>query len=221
MKLSTPALIVIAALLFAGGYATRCWQDRPAAALTAIRDSAAVLDTAAASLDSTIVQHHAGDSAAVAEPQHAARVHQQHAESLGDSVALLQAETDDALRLVATSDTNASRAAAALATERAAEARQAGEYRAAIADKDRAIAAAQAQVFYYRDTALVNMQGQRDKARRLLAEAIAIQTPRSWSTLRRVITAAACVTTGVAAVKGKDVVTLVAGAGCGGSLALR
>lgn len=174
MKLSTAGAGALAVLLFAAGFATRCWTERASAELAPIARGADTLNASADSLDSAIAAGVPGDSAAVAEPERAAGVHLQHAESVGDSVPLLRARTDSALARAAAADTLANLAIAALATERAAQARQVDEMRAGAADLQRGLDSAKAVIL--RVTAQRNeMQRQRDKARRLLRDAIAVQ----------------------------------------------
>jgi len=170
VKLSTAAAALLALLLVGAGYGLRWWQDRPDASIVVSRDS---LTVAAHDTDLSITRRRPGDSAAVAEPLHVAGVHLQHAVSLGDTVPSLQSVTDSALSRVAAADTLASRAIVALATERAAEQRQVSELRATVDAQQQALGAALAQVAYYRDTAVVVLQGQRDAAQKLLDRALA------------------------------------------------
>lgn len=177
MKLSTTATGILALLLLGAGYGLRTWQDRPTVAQRVIQHSADSLQTAGISLDSAIAARHAGDSALVAEPLQRQRVHLQHAESLGDSVAHLQVRTDAAIARAATSDSAREHAMAALGAERMAHQRTVDELRQAVTDG--ALALFNARGIIRQDSVdLVAMRGQRDKAQHLLDQALALKHGR-------------------------------------------
>jgi hypothetical protein len=177
VRLSLAAAGILAALIFGAGFATRVWTERPVAGLAPIARAAESLHTSADSLDTSIDRARPADSAAVAEPERAAGVHLQHAESVGDSVTLLRRRTDSLMTAAADADTLARRAIAALADERAAQQRQADELRAGVAKLQEALDSAKA-VIARRAVQLEAMRIQRDKARALLGQALAVQSRR-------------------------------------------
>jgi hypothetical protein len=177
MKLSTAAAAILCVGLFGAGFATRCWTERASAEIAPIARAADTLGTSSDSLDTAIDRARPADSAAVAEPERAAGVHLQHAESVGDSVTLLRALTDTALARAAAADTLARRAIAALADERAAQQRLADELRAGAAKLQEALDSAKV-VIARRAVQLEAMRIQRDKARELLGQALAVQSRR-------------------------------------------
>jgi outer membrane murein-binding lipoprotein Lpp len=171
VKVSAAAAIV-AAVVFSAGVVAGRWTMRASAEIAPIARATDTLDVSIDSLDTSIDRARPADSAAVAEPERAAGVHLQHAESVGDSVTLLKARTDSLMRAAATSDSSASLAIAALADERAARDRQVDDLQRGAADLQRGLDSAKA-VIVRRGIQLEAMRIQRDKARALLGRALA------------------------------------------------
>ena len=167
------ALFVLAIVgAFLAGYLYRGRSSPDAKIIAASGDS---LKRVALSFDSSLVRRHPGDSAAVAEPLSHERSRQTHAVSLGDTVAALQRQTDDALAAARDSGAVLSRVSAALDTERAATQRQAGAFAAALQQQQAAFAAVASQLAFYRDTALVKVQGELSRAQQLLDAALKVK----------------------------------------------
>ncbi len=168
---SAVSVVVLVLLAFVAGV---LYDRQTAPSVKAIADSARTLDTTIRATDSLVAHH---DTATAAEPERRGRAHLETAVFVGDTVARLQLVTDSAIKRAAVSDSARQDAMDALFAERAADRREVNEVKAALAAHDSVILVLRSQLSFYRDTALVQVTSERDRARQLLAESL--KAPRS------------------------------------------
>lgn len=167
--------LLLAASLFVAGY---LFGQRGGPDVRAIQDSAAVLDTAAHHLDSSLSSRRGNDSVRVAEPLEHAHALDHRAIVLGDSAAHLQARTDSALSAFNEASAQVEDLRNDLNQERAGRKTQFDTLTAAKDSLTVAFHAALAQLAFYRDTASMGLRLQRDAARDLLKEALQVRAKR-------------------------------------------